>query len=147
MQNVGAPFFERLASVAQATTDLAIRSAGAGARARTKDHALNAKFMADVQAGKFGALKSVCMIIRQLARRTTIWSTFNWMRNNPNAAIGSFRGSFRFTFFPKLGRSLCSAEALPGNELVQAQTMAPMALCAALKKAGGADLAPAVAGQ
>ena len=99
------------------------------------------------------------VVARQMIRVATTEPTYAWLRDNDDAVIAMIPETFRSNAFPGLGRAFCSdsraedwqqfvtahADDLPGYERDLAQTVESIQLCAALKKAHGADLVAAFA--
>ncbi len=159
VQDLGAPFFERLAAMVEASDQPAFRFAGAGALARTEDPELAAKLLDDVEAGRFQVGEGRFIVTRQIYRNATKAATYAWARANPDLALSLIPETFRATNFPTLGGGFCSAaeaadweafitsqaDKIPGYERALAQTLETINLCAALKAESGEALAQAFA--
>jgi hypothetical protein len=92
-----------------------------------------------------------------MAREATAAQTYAWVKEHDDVVIERIPETFRSKTMPALGGSFCGAEQaadwqafieshgdkLPGYERSLAQATEGIRLCAALRKARGAELATA----
>ncbi|MGE0031254.1 MAG: M1 family aminopeptidase [Steroidobacteraceae bacterium] len=154
VQDIGAPFFDRLLKQAIESKDAAFRLSAAGALARVEDPALMRKLQAAVMADSFKGTEMVGVVFRQMGRPASRAATYAWLRQNDKAIIGMFPETFRSAIVPALGGAFCSnelaeewqafvkshASLIPGYERRLAQAVESIQLCAALKQASAASL-------
>jgi cytosol alanyl aminopeptidase len=160
VQDIGAPFFDRLLQQAIESDDAAFRQAAAGALARVEDPALVRRLQAAVLADSFKGTEMVGVVFRQMGRPASRAATYAWLRQNDKAIIGMFPETFRSAIVPALGGAFCSNELadewqafvkshatlIPGYERGLAQAVEGIQLCAALKQASAASLIAAFDG-
>ena len=154
VQDIGEPFFDLLLKQAIASEDPAFRGSATGALARVEDPALVRKLQASLLSGDFKGTEFRGILARQMVRAATTELTYAWIREHDETLIEMLPESFRSRIVPGLGSAFCSAERaddwqefisshadkLPGYERQLAQATESIRLCAALRKASGADL-------
>jgi alanyl aminopeptidase len=159
VQDIGERFFDLLLAQAVSSDDPAFRNAAIGALARAEDPFVVKKLQEAVLAGDFKGTEGFGVVARQMARVATTELTYAWLRDNDDALIAMIPETFRSNALPGLGGAFCSdngaddwqqfvtahADDLPGYERDLAQTVESIQLCAALKRAHGADLVAAFA--
>ena len=154
VQDLGAPFFDRLLDATLTTEDPQFRQAAVGALARVEDPALVSRLQEAVMADRFQGTDAARIVFRQMFRSATTELTYAWIRANQDAIIDRVPESFRSSMIPALGGSFCSVERagewedfvraigarIPGYELSLSQTVESIRLCAGLKEAKAAEL-------
>ncbi len=154
VQDLGERFFDLLLKQAVESQDPEFRNSAIGALARTEDPAIVRKLEAAVLAGDFKGTEMLGVVFRQMGRPATTEQTYSWLQENGKAIIAMIPETFRSNIFPGFGGAFCSNERadewqkfvkshaaeLPGYERDLAQATESIRLCAALKKASGADL-------
>ncbi len=154
VQDIGAPFFDRLLEQAITSEDPAFRNAATGALARVEDPALVAKLQDALLAEQFKGTEGLGIVFRQMIRPATTELTYAWIIENQDEIIEKIPATFRAQVVPGLGGSFCSAERaeeweafvlsraeeMPGYERDLAQAIENVHLCAALKEAKATEL-------
>jgi alanyl aminopeptidase len=159
VQDLGAPFFDRLEAASIASEDPYFRNAAFGALARVEDPERAARLRATILERRFPLTDSMQMLIGQLVTDATRDATWDWINANAEPVILLVPEFFRSQVVPRFGLGFCSAERaaeveafvvshaalLPGYERSLSQTLEAISLCAALKSEKGAELAAAFA--
>jgi alanyl aminopeptidase len=159
VQDLGAPFFDRLEAASIAAEDPYFKSAAFEALGRVEDPELSARLRAAILERRFPLTDSTGMLIGQLGPDATRDATWDWVNANAEPVIMVVPEFFRSQVVPRFGLGFCSAERateveafvvshaalLPGYERSLSQTLEAIALCAALKREKGAELAAAFA--
>ena len=154
VQDLGAPFFEKLLELVVASEDRAFRYDGLGALARTEDPALAARLQQVILSGQLQGYEPLIPISRQMARTATSDLTNAWLRENFEAISQLAPEEYRGMFMAGLGANFCSvarasewsefiesrAQDLPGYERSLAQAVESVSLCAALRGARASEL-------
>jgi alanyl aminopeptidase len=157
VQDLGELFFDLLLEQAMASRDPAFRSSAMGALGRVEDPALVRKLQVALLTGSFKGTEFTRILFRQMAREATAAQTYAWVKEHDDVVIERIPETFRSKTMPALGGSFCGAEQaadwqafieshgdkLPGYERSLAQATEGIRLCAALRKARGAELATA----
>jgi alanyl aminopeptidase len=158
VQEHGEPFFLALLEQVKASRDQAFRLWSLRALARVENPALAGVLRAEFMARSFSMNESIGILFRQLARKATQDATWDWIRGNFEAVLGTMPGGLGGRrFVGNLGQYLCSAEKaqeykelveayadnLPGYERGMAQALESISLCMTLKEAKGVELAAA----
>ena len=160
VQELGAPFFDRLFELAVASEDPAFRGDAFGALARTEDPALSKRLQELVFDDRLQGFEPLSLVSRQMARKATTELTSAWLQDNFDAVIELAPESWRGGFFAGRGSAFCSAERaeewssfiqsnadkLPGYERSLAQAVESANLCAALRDAKAAELMAVLSG-
>jgi len=158
VQELGAPFFERLLEMFLASDDSTFRSNALGALARTEDPVLAARLQELMLAGELEGYEPLWILGRQMARVATTELTYLWLRENFEAVVQLVPEMFRGQFLAGLGSNFCSveradewaefiesnADQLLGYERSLAQAVESANLCAALREAKAAELVAAI---
>ncbi|MDX1555241.1 MAG: M1 family aminopeptidase [Xanthomonadales bacterium] len=159
VQDLGAPFFERLLEMAMASEDRAFRNDAFGALSRTEDPELAARLQEVILSGQLQGYEPLGILGRQMLRAATTELTYNWLRENFDAVVELIPEMFRGQYVAGQGSSFCSAERavewaafveanaelLPGYERSLAQAVESANLCAALRSAKASELLAALA--
>lgn len=154
VQDLGAPFFEKLLELAVASEDRAFRYDALGALAQTEDPTLAAELQQVVLSGRLQGYEPLFLISRQMSRAATTDLTYAWLRENFEAIIQLAPEEYRGLFAVGLGANFCSVERaaewsefiesraqdLPGYERSLAQAIESVNLCAALRDARASEL-------
>jgi alanyl aminopeptidase len=158
VQELGAPFFERLLEQAVSSDDSVFAGRAFGALARTEDPELVAQLQAAILEGKLPGYEPLYAINRQMARPATTELTYQWIRGNFDAVLELAPEMFRTQFVAGLGQNFCSAERavewqafvesrsdqISGYERSLAQAVESANLCAGLREAKAAELIAAL---
>jgi alanyl aminopeptidase len=159
VQDLGAPFFERLVETVVASDDPYFKSSAFEALGQVEDAELAARLRGAILERRFPLTDSMRMLNSQLADPVTREATWNWIQANADDVIAIVPEFFRSRLVPRFGAYFCAAErsaevesfvaahvdALPGYERSLDQALEAVALCAALKDARAAELAAAFA--
>lgn len=160
VQELGAPFFERVLELAQASEDRAFRNAALGALARTEEPELAVRLQQVALSGELQGYEPLRLIARQMARPASRELTYAWLQANFGQVMQLTPDSFRGQVLPGLGSGFCSneratdwsgfieshAEQLPGYERSLAQATESIRLCAALREARAESFIATVTG-
>ncbi len=160
VQDLGAPFFERLLDLAKASEDRAFRYAALGALARTEDPALSARLQEVILSGQLQGYEPLSLLARQMGREATTDLTYAWLREHFEAVAELVPEAYRGPFLAGLGSGFCAVERagewsefiesraadLPGYERSLAQAIESVSLCAALREARAQEFITALTG-
>ncbi len=154
VQDLGAPFFERLLELALNSEDRAFRGRALGALARTEDPALSARLQEVVLSGQLQGFEPFPIVNRQMARVRTQDLTFEWLRENLEGYLGLLPEMFAAQAVVGSGSYFCTddrarewsefieshADRLAGYERSLAQAVERVNLCSGLREARAEDL-------
>jgi alanyl aminopeptidase len=161
VQDLGAPFFEKLLELAVASEDRAFRYDAFGALARTEDPTLAARLQQVILSGQLQGYEPLQLLSRQMARAATTDLTYTWLRANFEAILQLVPEEYRGLWVVGLGANFCSVERatewsefiesraadLPGYERSLAQAIESVNLCAALRGAKARELITELTGR
>ncbi len=159
VQDLGAPFFDKLVDAARNSADPQFRNAATGALARVEDPELVARLQDVLLSGDFKGTEFLGVVFRQMVRAATTEATYQWLRANEAVVINEIPETFRAQVLPSLG-AFCSTQRatewqafieergdrLPGYQRPLAQTIESIELCAALRDDSAASLVSAFEG-
>ena len=159
VQDLGAPFFDRLMDASIASEDPYFKNVAFDALGQVEDPELATRLRAAILERRFPLQEATGIIAGQLIGDATRDVTWDWVKANAEPVIELIPEFFRSRAVPRFGLRFCSAEraadvesfvnahasALPGYERSLDQTLEAISLCAALRAEKGAELAAAFA--
>jgi alanyl aminopeptidase len=159
VQDLGAPFFDRLEAAAIASDDPYFKGAAFDALGQVEDPELAARLRATILERRFPLMDSMGMVVAQLGGDATRDTTWAWVNANAEPVILLVPEFFRSQVVPRFGLPFCTAERaaeveafvvahaglLPGYERSLNQALEAISLCTALMSEKGAELAAAFA--